>query len=212
MGLVYLKEERNFTKIGIWRVEESIEDLKSRLLLNSEEINFYNSLNKGKRNIHWLSSRVLLRKLLNTEKFIDVRGDKYGKPHLINFNYELSITHSFDYAAVIISKNKVGIDIESIKPVIKKIAPRFMHQSELRHIDIQNDIKKLYVYWCAKETIYKLYGKRELSFRDHIIVDDFQYNSKGIAKARIEKDDINCSFEIVYEDFFGYMFTYAIKT
>ena len=52
MGIVLTRTERDNTKIGIWKVEESIEDLKSHLLLNDEELDFYNSLNKGKRNTY----------------------------------------------------------------------------------------------------------------------------------------------------------------
>ena len=121
MGIVYLKKERDNTQIGIWKVEESIAELENKLILNQEELDFYNKLNKGKRNLHWLAGRVLLRYLLETEKFIEVKGDEHGKPHLINFDFKISLTHSFDYAAVIISKKLVGIDIEKIKKIIGKI-------------------------------------------------------------------------------------------
>ena len=206
-----LREEPDLTKIGIWKVEESIEELRSKLILNNEEISFYNSLNKGKRNIHWLSSRVLLRNMLNTDHFIEIKGDEHGKPHLINFDMEISITHSADYAAVIISKSKVGIDIEKIKPVIANIAPKFMNKTELGAIyDVKKEFEKLYVYWCTKESIFKLNGKQHLHFKDNILIEPFEYKNEGWITAKIVNYEIENVFRVKYEKFRGYMFTYVI--
>ena len=210
MGIVYLKNERDQTKIGIWKVEESIEELRSNLILNKEEIDFYNKLNKGKRNLHWLSSRVLLRKLLETDNFIGVRGDSHGKPHLINFDFELSITHSFEHAAVIISKKRVGIDIEIIKNKILNIATKFMNPEELDFLTESDKIRQMYVIWCAKESIYKLNGKKELHFKEHIYIEPFDYLKNGNITAKIIKTRFVKKFQIYYQEFNGYMFTYVI--
>ncbi|MEA3494985.1 MAG: 4'-phosphopantetheinyl transferase superfamily protein [Bacteroidota bacterium] len=211
MGVVLKRKEAFNTIIGVWKVEESIEKLRADLILTKGEEAFFQRLNKGKRNLHWLSSRVLLRDILNTKKFIDVKGDEHGKPHLINFDYELSITHSADYAAVIISKKKVGIDIEQIKDVIKKISPKFMNEKELKEVKGKNLIKKLYVYWCTKESIYKLNGKSGLRFREDICLQSFDYNKNGgCITAKIVKKGQERNFKIHYEEFENYMFTYVI--
>jgi len=212
MSLVLFRKEDFDTKIGIWRVEESIEDLEARLQLNQLEFDFYNSLNKGKRNLHWLGSRVLLRTLINTSDFIEVNEDEHGKPVLINFDYEMSITHSYDYASVIISKKRVGIDIEKIKPVIVKIATKFLNEEELTHFDsFENEIEKLYVYWCTKESIFKLNGKKHLHFKDNIMIEPFDYRKEGTLKASIIDYKHNGRFNVRYEKFDGYMFTYVIE-
>jgi 4'-phosphopantetheinyl transferase len=211
MGLVELRQERDQTKIGIWKMEESIEELKKNLILNAAEIRFFSSLNKGKRNMHWLASRVLLRKVLETDHFIKVEGDVHGKPQLVNFDYELSITHSADYAAVAISNKKVGIDIEEIKPVIKTICKKFMTDAEIDSVAKgENEIEQLYVYWCTKESVFKLNGKKQLLFRDHIHIEDFDYRKKGKLKAHIHQNDYHQSFDVHYEEYNGYMFTYVI--
>ena len=210
MSIVFRKNERDGTKLGIWKVEESIDELKHNLILNDEELDFYNKLNKGKRNLHWLSSRVLLRELLETNRFIEVRGDSHGKPHLINFDFEISITHSYEYAAVILSKKKVGIDIEIIKDKILKIALKFMNDRELEFVEGEDKIKKMYVIWCAKESIYKLHGKKELLFQDHIFVEPFDYFTEGKIIAEIKKNNISKTYDIQYLEFNDYMFTYVI--
>src|SRR5690606_5399622 len=102
------------------------------LQLRDHERSYLESLVNGKRNLHWLSTRVLLRRMMNTDQYIDCRIDENGKPYLINFPYYISLSHSYEYAAVMISKNKaVGIDIEIIKDKIERIARKFLNSEEL---------------------------------------------------------------------------------
>lgn len=213
MPLMYHKQLPNHTQLGVWKVEETIEDLRSRLILDDEELAFYRRLNKGKRNLHWLSSRVLIRNLLNTDHFIEVRGDEYGKPHLVNFPYELSITHSEDFAAVMISKQRVGVDIEEIRPKIKRIAHKFATEQEqaMLSTDEAEAIRQLFVIWTGKETLYKLYGKREMNFRRHMSFEPFQLGSPGTAKGWIRKSGWEQQFEVTFEELNGYMLAYSIE-
>ncbi|PSR05126.1 MAG: 4'-phosphopantetheinyl transferase [Bacteroidetes bacterium SW_10_40_5] len=210
MPLVVHKKLPEQTQIGVWRVEENIEDLKKRLKLNEQELAFFDRLRKGKRNLHWLSSRVLIRNLLDTPEFIRLEGDEHGKPHLMNFDYELSISHSFDYAAVIISKQKVGIDIEYIKPKIELIAHKFMSDQELDTIHEEDRIKKMFVHWSGKESLYKLHGKKDMVLKENILLEPFQYKEEGIVNAAICKNGKQLNVPIHYQEFNGYMFTYVI--
>ncbi len=52
---------------------------------------------------------------------VDLLYDEHGKPHLEDGKY-ISITHSFNFCAVIVSDFKVGIDIEKQRPIITNIA------------------------------------------------------------------------------------------
>ncbi len=213
MPLIYHKQLPHKTQMGVWKVEETIEDLKSRLILDEEEVAFYRTLNKGKRNLHWLSGRVLIRNLLNTNHFIEVRSDEYGKPHLVNFDYEMSISHSQDFAAVIISQKRVGIDIEEIQPKVKNIAHKFIRDEEMAFLSGDEDtaIKQMYVLWTGKETLYKLYGKRNLNFREHMAFEPFNLGSPGHAKGYIRKDGLETSFTVTFEELNGYMLAYTIE-
>lgn len=212
MALIYHKQLPVESHLGVWQVEESIEVLTEKLILDEEEWAFFKSLNKGKRNLHWLSSRVLIRQLLNTDHFIEVRSDESGKPHLVNFPYELSISHSEDYAAVIIGKNRVGIDIEQIQEKIRKIAHKFMRDEEREQLqNFKDSYEPMYVFWGVKESLYKLYGKRQLNFRNHMQLKPFDYRPPGTVEARIMKDDWEASFKVHYERINGYMLTYVIE-
>src|SRR5690606_7694518 len=180
MGLAYHKQIDSKTSFAVWKIEESAEDLYSRLQLNDRENAYLDRLNSGKRNLHWLSTRNLLRKMLNTSLYIDCQVDDHGKPYLINFPHHISFSHSFDYAAVMISEDKpVGIDIELVKSKITRVAKKFMSPEELAFINSENQIPHLYTCWCAKEAIYKLHGKPNVSFKDHIRLRPFDYKGEG---------------------------------
>lgn len=209
MGIAYHKQIDSKTSFAVWKIEESAEDLYSRLQLNDKENAFLDSLSKGKRNLHWLSTRNLLRKMLNTDKYIDCRVDDHGKPYLVNFPHYISFSHSFDYAAVMISEDKpVGIDIELVKSKIARVAKKFMSADELSFIDPDNSIAHLYTCWCAKEAIYKLHGKPNVSFKDHIHLRPFRYQGEGCFGASLQLNE-QLLFDVHYECFADYMIGYV---
>lgn len=212
MALVYHKEIDRFTSFAIWKIEESAEELFAQLQLKDHEISYLDSLANGKRNMHWLSTRVLLRHMMHTDDYIDCQVDASGKPYLTNFPHHISLSHSFDYAAVMISKNNaVGIDIELIKDKIERIVHKFMSPEELSFIG-QERIEHLYVCWCAKEAIYKLHGKKNISFLDHIRLRPFEYSGSGSFQASLDTASEVNTFTVYYDKFDGYMIGYVSET
>lgn len=211
MALVYLRELDNDTRFAIWRIEESSEDLLSRLQLNEREHTILSKLNKGKRTLHWLSTRVLLRNMLDTPGYIDCPSDEHGKPYLANFPYKISLTHSYDYVSVMMSKNReVGIDLELIKPKILRIASKFMKDEELEFIHPDHEILQLYACWCAKEAVYKLQGNRGVSFRENMTIQPFDYQNQGVMFLQLQSETRHQTFRVHYERFQEYMLGYVI--
>ena len=206
MALAYHREIDNNTSFAIWKIEESAEELLAQLQLKEHERSYLDTLINGKRNMHWLSTRVLLRRMMDTDGYIDCRVDSSGKPYLSNFPHYISLSHSYDYAAVMISKNKaVGIDIELVKDKIERIAGKFMSPEELEFIGEKDRIDHLYVCWCAKEAIYKLNGKKNVSFLEHIKLKPFEYKGGGSFEAELEIASHPRKFRVHYEKFNGYM-------
>lgn len=206
MALAYHREIDNNTSFAIWKIEESAEELLAQLQLKEHERSYLDTLINGKRNMHWLSTRVLLRRMMETDEYIDCRVDSSGKPYLSNFPHYISLSHSYDYAAVMVSKNKaVGIDIELVKDKIERIARKFMSPEELEFIGEKDRIDHLYVCWCAKEAIYKLHGKKNVSFLEHIKLKPFEYKGSGSFEAELEIAAYPKGFRVHYEKFNGYM-------
>jgi phosphopantetheinyl transferase len=200
------------TSVGLWKITETPDELEHQLQLKEHELLLLRSLSKEKRNLHWLATRVLLRKMLNTNEYIDCQADENGKPILINHPHHISLSHSYDYAAVMISKTKkVGIDIEIIKDKIIRVQNKFMSEDELSFIEEQNRIEQLYVCWCAKEAVYKLHGKKEISFKDHIRLAEFKYSENGTLHAKIEKSDFHEDYTVIFRSLDGYMLGYVTE-
>ena len=187
------------TRLAVWKIEETEEQLFCGLQLKSHELDFIASLNNGKRLLHWLSTRLLLRTMLQTNDYIDSRMDDQGKPYLVNGDYQISFSHSFDYASVMISKDKqVGVDIELIKDKIQKIKNKFLKTTELSGLPEQNNTLALYICWCAKEAIYKWYGKKGLEFKQHIDIYPFVPQDTGVVKARAILPEGEVMLDVAY--------------
>ncbi|MBB6113077.1 4'-phosphopantetheinyl transferase family protein [Mucilaginibacter lappiensis] len=210
MAIAYRQHIDDDTEFALWRIEEEADDLYKQLQLDDEEKAYVEKLSNGKRHLHWLGTRVLLRKMLHTDEYIDCKVDAHGKPYLVNLPYHISFSHSFDYAAVMISKtHKVGIDIEQIKQKVERIAGKFLRPDEMAFIDDAHKIEQLYVCWCAKEAIYKCNGEKEVSFADNIFLDPFSFNTRGELSARLHKNNINLDYVVSYMQYEDYMIGYV---
>jgi 4'-phosphopantetheinyl transferase len=210
MAIAYKKQIDDNTEFALWKIEEKADELYNQLQLNDDEKAFVEQISHGKRHLHWLGTRVLLRKLLKTDEYIDCRVDEHGKPYLVDLPYHISLSHSFDYAAVMISKTRpVGIDIEQIKEKVERIAHKFMGPEEMAFIDDQHKIQQLYVCWCAKEAVYKCYGQKEISFADNISLEPFNFDQAGKVSARLMKDTIKLDYQVDYLQYEDYMVGYV---
>lgn len=210
MAIAYRQQVDEDTEFALWRIEETADELYRQLQLDDEEKAFTKKLSKSKRYLHWLGTRVLLRKLLRTDEYIDCKVDAHGKPYLVSLPYHISLSHSFDYAAVMISKTSpVGIDIEQIKEKVERIASKFMRPEEMAFIANDKKIEQLYVCWCAKEAVYKCYGQKEVSFADHISLSPFTFQHHDVLQARLQKGDVNLNYEVNYLQYEDYMIGYV---
>jgi 4'-phosphopantetheinyl transferase len=213
MPVVFNKNIDDDTMLAVWKIEETEEQLISGLQLKQHELDLISTLNNGKRLLHWLSTRVLLRTMLNTSEYIDCRMDEHGKPYLPNLGYHISLSHSYDYAAVIIGKTKpVGVDIELIKHKIKSIRHKFLSDSELAQKQIGDNIEGLYVCWCAKEAIYKWNGRKGLEFKQDIHIKPFKLKGQGSLNALVDLPEGTKELTVDYFKTGGdYMLGYVVS-
>ncbi|MCV6630081.1 MAG: 4'-phosphopantetheinyl transferase superfamily protein [Flavobacteriaceae bacterium] len=174
MPLFKAIEEDSSFRLLIWKIEESEKVLEEGITLTKS---CKERLGNMRSEIHrrgFLSVRQLLKLLGYTPA--DLYYDKNGKPHLKDGSY-ISITHSFDFAAVIVSSNKeVGIDIEKRRDKILRIAHKFTPIHEYRTLaNSEAVIRKLTLVWGAKEALYKIFATPGLLFLEHIFVEDFGF-------------------------------------
>ena len=91
-----------------------------------------------------------------------------GKPYVEG--YKIGISHTKGFVSVILSTScDVAVDIEYINTRVLRIADRFLREDEKP--DIIPDVIPTLLFWCAKETIYKLYSDERLTFQNIKIMD-----------------------------------------
>ncbi len=192
----------NFTKVLIWKIEETIDTLKEGLFLTS---NSESRLQAMKSEIHqkgFLSIRQLLKEIGLRDA--DLHHDEFGKPHLDKGRF-ISITHSFEFTGIIFSHTGVvGIDIEKQRDKILKIAHKFTPIKEYNTLaNSEAIIRKLTIVWGAKESLYKIYGKKKLRFLENMYVEDFSFDDAKTT-ARISHSDFSKDYNIEFLEFEGF--------
>ena len=193
------------TRVVIWEINESVKDLKSKIVLSNDSLKL---LNQKKSEIHkkqFLAIRNIFNFLCIDEK--DLRYVKSGKPILLKKN-KISISHSGNYAALIISENNVGIDIEIITDKILKLKSKFL-ETELNY-PLELNMETSLVYWNIKESIYKAVDKNGVDFKKNILVPPLNMK-KNVAKSWYIDDDKICSFDTHFKISKKYTLAYVIK-
>ncbi|MCF6241273.1 MAG: 4'-phosphopantetheinyl transferase superfamily protein [Bacteroidales bacterium] len=186
---ILLKEEKNQCIFALWAIEETEEEL-FRLFLSSapqKEIDALNNFKNPVRRIERMASRQLIYELLGKKPPIGY--DEFGKPFIHGDKRSISISHTKGMLAVQIGNYNAGIDIEYISDRVAKVAHKFLSAPELDTIDIKQQMLHMYAFWCAKETVYKIYGKKRLDFKKHIHIEPFSIEQEGVIKASLNKAD-----------------------
>jgi 4'-phosphopantetheinyl transferase len=192
-------------KIYVWKISETFDELSSEIILTQ----------KSQFRLENMKSEMHQRGFLSVRKLLQVAGyndfdlfyDESGKPSLLD-NKFISISHSHEMSAIIISNEPVGIDLEIQKEKVLKIASKFMDISHLKNLSYQDQIKKSTVIWGIKETIYKIENQKGISFPDHIFESEFDLiNKKAMAKLRFQNKEKN--FNIHFEEIENYILVWG---
>jgi 4'-phosphopantetheinyl transferase len=113
----------------------------------------------GKEKVDHLSQSARKALKLSAEKSGVTLGkllkDENGVPCPVNGNH-WSISHKPEYVAAVVSKDKVGIDIEELKPRDELLFARVAGDEEWELKEKSWDT--LFRYWTAKEAILKVIG------------------------------------------------------
>ena len=104
----------------------------------------------------------------------------------------------------------MGIDIEMQRDKIVRIAHKFTPLQEYKTIANHNAlVSKLTIVWGAKESLYKIYGKKKLLFLHHIYIEDFRF-AAGQTTGEIRYEDYYSQHKIHFLEFEGFTCVYAV--
>jgi len=162
----------NQNSIAVVPIQEDSEELLSRLSLKEKYLPVIEKMSESRKR-EWLTIRVILKEMLGEEK--EILYNSIGKPYLSDNSFHISISHTKDYAALIINKeNEVAIDIEKISSKVEKVRNKFVNEQEEEYLSKFNENIHLLLYWSAKESLYKLIGIEKLDFKTNLHIQPFE--------------------------------------
>ena len=197
--------------MGIWKIDETLDELLKLFPyeIRKEAKNGIADIKSNRRATELLSTRIMLLKLLGEIKTINNRED--GKPYITDGSYNISISHTKDYAAILLHKTQpVGIDIETISERVEKVAGRFISEDE--YIDPSQKVIHQLLHWSTKECMFKLINESGIDFKQQLHILPFTPNKKGTIDAFETKTIKNKNFKINYEVHSTYVLTWVVDT
>ncbi len=209
MPLIFSNHLDNGVSVGVWSNDEDISFFESNLELYYEEVNELGDLTERKQ-LEWLSSRYLLNQMVGRNYRLATVKDNFGKPYLIGTDLHISLSHSGKYTAAIVADFPTGIDVQVIVAKIEKIKHKFLSLDELANYEKTMDVNILLIYWGAKESLFKAYGKGEVDFKKQLFVEPFSIDD-GKCIGYVYKDNTTYKYEMNFIMNESYALVYIIN-
>ena len=187
--------------ILLWKYDEK-EELDPKILLEEENYEKVKDYHPTKLK-ELLLVRKILKSILPEHKILYNGREPYLEPR----DFEISITHSFPFAALAISKNKVGIDIEPFNPKIIKIRHKFLNDDEADFIEERKETAYLTVIWSLKESLYKIHHSNYWSLKKHYEVKPFSLDFPFNIVCRVHDEKVSDFYKARAEFFENYCLT-----
>jgi phosphopantetheinyl transferase len=185
MPLVYQHTINSATKVGLWRIEEPEEFFLEKVPLKRD-------VSHPHKRLQHLAGRYLLPTLFEDFPLEEILIADTRKPFLPDEKYHFSISHCGNYAAAIVSsKQRVGVDIEQPTEKILRISQKFLTLEEKMFLDEQMSTAQLLqlatLLWSTKESMFKWFGDGGVDFREHMTIQNIEGND--------EEGKLICSFQ-----------------
>ncbi len=186
MPVFYQHNINETTRLGIWHIEET-----ESFFLN--HVPLQRAISHPHKRLQHLAGRYLLQHLFPGFPYELISIADTRKPFLSNEAYHFSISHCGDYAAALVSTTqRVGIDIELVKPSITAVRHKFLSEEELALLQVLaheqhgrslSDELLYTICWSAKESIYKWFGNGGVDFKRHMPLQAIDHVNNNTLKA-----------------------------
>jgi phosphopantetheinyl transferase len=196
------------THFGIWQIAEGADFFRADLPLSDQEEAEWR-LHKGIRRSEWLAGRWLLHRLSGAAQRMPLAKDAFSKPFFPNdATFLCSLSHSKGIVAALLLSDagpgvSIGCDIQVLVEKMPLIAPKFLSPTEMDFVkqhDHATQFDLFHAFWTAKESLYKAYGLKELDFREHIRIFDFEWaDHRTNASASVRKGAFTQPFTLHIE-------------
>ena len=205
---IYRKYQQGDLTVAVWKVDGTVEQLRSMFHQFSVYEEGYARFSAEKRKQEWLAVRVLLKERLGEEKSIAYLPS--GKPYLEDGSMHVSFSHTHGYVAVALHPSaEVGVDIEQYGTRVRRVASRFIREDEKVSIASGDEIVGVLLHWSAKETMFKLMDDQGVDFIEHLRIFPFTLRESGVMEAQEFRSSTEQKFLIHYDTHPDYVLTFA---
>jgi len=179
----------------VFEVTEPLAFFREKIRLSAQGEGSFLALRHPGRQIEILASRYALHLASGSTDVMIIKKDAFGKPFLPDTDLHISLSHTRDFVAAMVSPRPCGIDIQRYDMKILKLAKKFLDQNELESKPIDRELSFLTHCWAIKEAAYKTYGKKGLDFRENIKILDMEFG-ESVWKSRvlITKNEYTCDY------------------
>ncbi len=202
MPIFFQQQLNEHTRLGVWKIEETEAYFKGNVPVHRD-------VTHPHKRLQHLAGRFLLQFLYPDFPYETIQVADTRKPFLPGELYHFSISHCGDYAAAIVSRHdRVGIDVELVRPLVGELIPKFLSDEEKSLLNREMILEQSTLLWCAKESVFKWYGLGSVDFRKHIRLNSINEGPKTI-DCLFEKD--NTALTIHYRRFDSLMLDWVMS-
>lgn len=191
MGIIRNTTENNCS-IAIWDTQETLNELLK--LSRPFDLTKFKT---EKRKKEFLASRLLVQEI--SQNTI-ITYNEFGAPELENGKY-ISISHSKEMVAIIISEQQVGMDVEQISEKVLHLSSKFVSEKNLKNLSKE----KATLIWCCKEAVFKWHQTGGVDFIKDIIIPEFSAKEKGEIAIQFKNKELNLNYQKINNHYLVYV-------
>lgn len=144
-----------------------------------DDIVFVEQFRNAGRRCEVLAWRAVVRRELGAN--VVISHDEFGAPTTENPKRYISVSHSKESVAVLLSDAPCAVDIEQCARNFRGVASHYLLPQELAMAEEYDLFAEM---WCAKEALYKFYRKGGMDFARDIVIREY-HASENILLATI---------------------------
>ena len=125
--------------------------------------------------------------------------DEFGKPYLLEEKDHMSISHSQEKIAIMISDKPCGVDLQYLDEKVYRVRHKFLSDEEMKNIDKGYALLMLTLCWSVKEAVYKYYGRKGLNYINDMQIRPFSWKESGTVHCELLNEEI-VPVKYIYKD------------
>jgi 4'-phosphopantetheinyl transferase len=140
--------------------------------LTVNETERFSLFNHERRRKEFVATRILRHSIFG---FKHIHYNEVGAPFIEGDGF-ISISHAKNLVGIALNPSyQIGFDIEFIQDKAFRLQSKFLNESEISSFDNANH-RIMTACWSAKETLYKLAGRKKIDFKEDLHLNNVEEN------------------------------------